>query len=229
MSGGVASLGFHNGPSVLFRVDPSSINWEFKIETTVIETIGGRVVQVVGATLSDLKVYGKLGQDHSKKNGQGESWRLAEAFHNKIGEMMEYQSKSSTATGGRPTQEPAIFSFSPFNWKFKVYILALDDPNGGGSVTYATGKFSQEYVLTLFIVEDLSTNGATSNLGGSHGSAVLESKSKAIESYINRIKKSSSEPAGFGWKGSKYTGGQGPDAGWISTVDPNASVESFFN
>lgn len=71
-----------------WRVDPTSVDWNFQMDTTVINTLGGQVVQILGATLSDLVITGDLGQDH--KNNKM-SWQLAAAFHQKIKSFMDQQ------------------------------------------------------------------------------------------------------------------------------------------
>jgi hypothetical protein len=195
---GVASLGFENGPSILFRIDPNNVQWQFQIETAEIQTLGGRVVQVVGTTLGDLMIEGNFGQDHSLPDEEGLSWRLANAFTAKIRDMMDYQSSNNNSTG-TPTKDPAIFSYPPKDWKFLVYISSISDPDGGGSVQYRVGKFSHGYILDLFIVENLSPS--TVGVGSSHGIMAAKA-SDAVDAYLNRISD------GIGWKESEYNGPQ---------------------
>jgi hypothetical protein len=183
---GYASLGFSDGPSVSFRIDPDSIEWNFKINTTVIPTVAGRVVQVLGATLSDMTVTGKYGQN-VRAGQDGESWKLAEAFVNKIRQIQEYQSRDSAQHGKMHT--PAIFNYSPKNWRFQVYVKALADTQGG-SVTHRTGRFSYDYQLSLFIVDVISDD--------LH--ALSGARKKAVDAYIARISD------GIGWHFSQYNG-----------------------
>lgn len=183
---GFASLGFSGGPSISFRIDPDSIEWNFQINTSVIPTVAGRVVQVLGATLSDMTITGKYGQ-HVKAGSDGESWKLAESFTNKIREIMEYQSRDSTTHGKMHT--PATFNYSPKGWRFSVYVKSIADPQGG-AVAHRTGRASYDYVLTLFIVDSLSDD-----VRGLEGA-----KKNAIDSYIARISD------GIGWKFSQFNG-----------------------
>jgi len=186
---GMASLGFSSGPSVSFRIDPDSIQWNFKINTTVINTVGGRVVQVLGATLSDMTVAGKYGQN-VRAGEDGESWKQAEAFANKIREIQEFQARD--ATDHKRMHEPATFNYSPKGWRFGVYVKALTDTRGG-SVTHQTGRFSYDYALTLFIVDSRSDDVIS-------GKLLSEAKQRAIDSYISRISD------GIGWHFSQYNG-----------------------
>jgi hypothetical protein len=62
-----------------WRVDPTSVDWSFQLDTAVINTLGGQVIQLLGATLSDLTVSGDFGELRGP-NHQA-SWQLAAAFH----------------------------------------------------------------------------------------------------------------------------------------------------
>lgn len=191
---GTATLGFPGGPSVVFRVDPDQVDWNWQMQTSVTPTIGGRVIQVIGATLSDMTINGSFGQSHGD-GANGESWRHAEAFHKKIRDMMEWQSRDASDPGRM--QPPGVFTYPPKNWRFAVYVKDLADPEGGGSITHSPGKFSHHYALTLFVVEELSD--ALVKAGTSHG--VLNSqRAKAIDDYLVRISD------GIGWHFSQYNG-----------------------
>lgn len=183
---GFASLGFEGGPSLTFRIDPDAIEWSYEIDTTVIDTVGGRVVQVLGATLSDMTISGHYGQNHAA-GPDGESWKLAEAFANRIREIQAYQSRDATQHG--KMHVPATFNYSPKGWRFLVYVKALADTRGG-SVAHQTGRFSYDYALTLFLVDVLSDD--LSVLSGA--------KKSAVDAYIARISD------GIGWHFSQYNG-----------------------
>jgi hypothetical protein len=183
---GVASLGFAGGPNMTFRIDPESVEWNFKINTTVIPTVAGRVVQVLGATLSDMTVTGKYGQ-HTKLGKDGQSWKLAEAFANRVREIQAYQSRDSTTRA--KMHVPAIFAYPPKNWRFQVYVKSLADSRGG-SVMHTTGRFSYDYALTFFIVDVISDDLHT----------ISGKKKAAVDKYIARISE------GIGWHFSQYNG-----------------------
>lgn len=191
---GNATLGFSGGPSVTWRINPNSVDWNWTINTSVTPTIGGRVIQVIGATLDDLVIAGSFGESHGD-GPDGESWLLAESFYKKIREMMAWQSRDATDPG--KMHPPAVFNFPLKNWRFSVYIKDLTDPQGGGSVSHSVGKFSHEYQLTLFIVEELSDS--LVKAGTSHG-VLSAAKAKVIDDYLARISD------GIGWKFSQYNG-----------------------
>lgn len=183
---GFASLGFTDGPSITFRIDPEAVEWNFKVNTTVIPTVAGRVVQVLGATLSDMTVMGKYGQNRKSKDA-GESWQQAEYFVNKIRQIQEFQSQDSTQKG--LMHVPAIFNYSPKNWRFQVYVKSIAD-SLGGSITHQQGRYSYDYALTLFIVDVISDD--------LH--VIAGQQKAAVDSYIARISE------GIGWHFSQYNG-----------------------
>lgn len=191
---GTATLGYPGGPAVAFRLDPESITWQWQVITNVVETIGGRVIQVIGAYLDDLAITGSLGQDHRDAR-HGQSWQQARQFLDVITRIMEFQSRDATQQA--VMHRPAIFSYPPKNWRFQVYVKALTDPDGGNSVIMTPGKLNQRYTLTLFIVQDAST--ALIKAGSSNG--VFSQKAyDAISSYMARIS------AGIGWHFTQYNG-----------------------
>lgn len=192
---GYATLGYAGGPNIAFRVDPNSVSWNWQINTSVTPTVGGRVIQVTGATLSDLTISGLFGQDHGGSGDSGSGWRQAENFAKVIADIMVKQSQPATTEGKMPA--PPVFNYSPKGWRFGVYVKDLSDPSGGGNVTHTAGKISYGYTLTLFIDTDMSD--APTVVGKSNG--VLEQqKSKALAEYFARISD------GIGWHFSQYNG-----------------------
>lgn len=154
----VAQLG-----DLKWRVDPQRVNWSYQIDANRIETLGGQVIQVLGATLSDLTIMGQFGQDHQNKL---ESWQLAVAFNTKIQQMMDAQTLPAKTVGGLPSgtssvsdaavvHKPVTFSYldGKHNWQFQVLIKSMADADGSNALTHAVGKSSYGYTLTLFIVE----------------------------------------------------------------------------
>lgn len=198
----LASLGFSGGPQVTFRLNPQEIDWSFRVHTSVTDTVGGRVVQITGATLSDLIVTGYLGEDRSRGPGSagedhpGASWRLAEAFISQCRKIMQFQSKDATSTG--LMQMPATFSYPARSWRWQVYLKAVDETDGSASLEHRTGKYLHGYKLTLFPVQTGSDAlvKAGQSLGGFQAA-----QAQAISSYIERIS------AGVGWKQSEFNGG----------------------
>lgn len=186
---GTATLGYPGGPAVAFRLDPELIEWSWQVLANVVETIGGRVIQVLGAYLDDLTVQGSLGQ------GSGVSWAHANAFLSTVTKIMEAQSADSNQQG--KMHPPAVFTYPPKNWRFNVYVKALTDPDGQSSVVLRPGKFNQRYSLSLFIVQD----GSSSLVKAGTTNGVFSQKAyDAISSFMARISD------GVGWHFTQYNG-----------------------
>lgn len=190
---GVATLGFANGPSATFRIDPNAIDWSFKVNTTVTNTVAGRVVQVLGATLSDMTIQGSYGQNHAHADS-GLSWRQADAFLNVMRQIMDFQSQDATQSG--KMHPPATFNYAPKGWRFGVYVKALEDSRGG-SVSHQVGRASYDYRLTLFIVDARSQDLVPA---GTVRGSLDKAKQAAIDAYIARISD------GIGWHFSQFNG-----------------------
>lgn len=192
---GTATLGYPGGPAVAFRLDPELIEWNWQVLTNVTETIGGRVIQVLGARLDDLTIQGSLGQDHAAGPVNGTTWHLAERFVSVITKIMEAQSADSNQQGRM--HPPAVFTYPPKNWRFNVYVKALTDPDGGNSVILRPAKINQRYTLTLFIVQDGSA--ALVKAGTTNG--VFNQKAyDAVGAFMARISD------GIGWHFTQYNG-----------------------
>jgi len=189
-----ATLGYEGGPSVVFRLNPNNVQWNFVINTSVTPTVGGRVVQVLGASLTDMQVLGSLGEVKAGQSSKSQvSWELHEKFVNNIRAIMDRQTRDSNTF--KKMQQPPVFNFPLKNWRFSVYVKALQDPKGG-AIYHSPDHFSHEYALTLFIVQDNSQDVVTIGKNG-----VLNTKrQEAIDNYITRISD------GIGWKASKYNG-----------------------
>lgn len=192
---GTATLGYPGGPSIAFRLDPELITWNWQVLTNVIETIGGRVIQVIGARLDDLTVQGSLGQDHAAGPVNGTSWHQAEKFVSTVTKIMEAQSADSNQQG--QMHPPAVFTYPPKGWRFNVYVKSITDPDGQSSVILTPGKINQRYSLALFIVQDGSS--ALVKAGTTNG--VFSQKAyDAVSAFMARISD------GVGWHFTQYNG-----------------------
>jgi hypothetical protein len=182
-----------------------------QFNTNVVETIGGRVIQVLGAYLDNLTVTGSFGQDHSTPDGV--SWRQAEAFLKIITQIMEHQCSDSNQQD--MMHPPAIFTFPPYNWRFQCYVMDFSDADGGGSIVMTPGKFNQRYQLTLFIVSDASTSLVEA---GTTNGVYSQKAEEAIASYMARIYD------GIGWHFSQYNGPSGGNIPSVARKAPSSAV-----
>jgi hypothetical protein len=203
MNSGLAQLG-----DVTFRINPQEVSWNFQVFTNPIKTIGGRVVQVTGAALSDINIRGQYGEDHplsvvwyqsnprTNTDGDkspGRSWRLAEDFTLEIRRLMVQSSPPPTAKGTYQRPTPMRFYYPARGWDFQVFVKSVQDDRGGNAVSHQTGKFSYGYVLTLVPVGD-----NTLQLAGKDAAKLQLMKDKAVSTAIARISD------GMGWKQTKF-------------------------
>jgi hypothetical protein len=191
----VASLG-----DIRFRINPSQVYWEYSVDAAVIPTVGGRVVQVYGATLGDMTIQGLFGQQRT--GNPRESWELAEEFMKNVQRLAIEQSRPPTSAqlsgiDNTPIHRTWRFYYNDdtsdqrrrgmpvHNWDFQVSIKSLKDVTGSGStVAHQTGKFSYGYALTLFIHQDNTGKLAT----------------VAKNEFIERLS------SGLGWQRTSYNG-----------------------
>ena len=202
---GIANLG-----GIQFRLDPNSITYDYSIDYSVIDTLGGRVIQVLGSTIGDITITGEFGQDHKNKQL---SWQLAESFGAQIRALMDQQvvPPKQAATGG--VHAPIRFTYldGTHNWDMQVLIKAYQDASGNGSIEHTTAKMSYGYQLTLFLVQDAS---------------MALSRVQA-DKFIARISR------GIGWKENSYKGasgtfsGAGSIASAISFIQANSADGTF--
>lgn len=213
----IAQLGNYS-----FRINPSQVMFSYDVDTAVIPTVGGRVVQAYGATLGDITVQGLFGQDRVAGK---ESWEMAEEFQGAMARMVQQQSTPpSTAqlvgTDTTPMHQPFRFIFnddSPdrqkaglpiHNWDMMVYIKSLKDVSSGDyTMTHQTGKFTYGYTLTLFYVED--------NTG------LLQTT--VLDQFIARLSE------GVGWQRTSFNGGMQIDdlKAYLAANSPDGTLHGL--
>jgi hypothetical protein len=230
---GVASLGFPKGPSRTFRIDPESIDYNITVHTSVQQTVGGRVIQILGTSISDVTVSGSIGEAHNlgrDTDGEhkGKSWKLAVDFFQAMQGMQQIQSTGSSTPGssvGSVLLQPLTFLYSPLSIRFQCYIKSIVDADGDGTagVVHKVGRSNYRYTLTLFPVQE----GSTSLVKAGTSNGVLDkARAAAIDAYIGRISQ------GIGWKFTAYNGGSTPDASWNAdfqksntSATPNSTLD----
>lgn len=145
-----------------FRLDPTSIEWDYSVRVAEQQTVGGKVVQVLGANLGDMTVVGSFGVG---------GWREQKAFLERITALADQQVANAAKVGGQP--DPLRFSYPPRGWDFLVYLRAFAQPGVDASVRSSNRDFAPRWALTLFIVED---NGGLSVV-----------KDAAVRQFITRL------------------------------------------
>lgn len=136
MSSTRASLG-----NMAFLVDPTQVEWDFKVRMSETETVGGRVVQIFGTDLGDMTVQGTVGFGN-RAMGDTESWEALDRLQEKIEDMAE-------EAGQDRRSRPYRFSVPRMGWSFDVHIKSFSP------VTHSNAP-AHEFTLGLFIVQDVT-------------------------------------------------------------------------
>jgi hypothetical protein len=127
-----------------FRLDPTSIRWEFSPTVADQPTVGGKVVQIVGTSISDMTVTGTFGA-----GGWEEQVKFLERMKDLATAQVASASQSRSNSGG-----VIRFLYPDKNWDFKVYLKAYSNPEGSRSVAFDNKIVAPKWTLTLFIVEE---------------------------------------------------------------------------
>lgn len=123
---------------VPLRIDPDSVKWSVSARIADTKTLGGKVIQILGAEVSDMEVTGHFGNGDPSVGDVG-GWQEQQRFVAWI---------KSISRQAEADLKPVRFVYAPRGWDFLVYLKRLDqDP-------YANENFNPRWTLTLFIVED---------------------------------------------------------------------------
>lgn len=129
---------------VAFRIDPSSVSWDYTVKTAELETVGGKVIQVYGTDLGDMVVAGSFG-----KGGFAEQ----QTFLTRMRDTSERQVQQSTRIGAL---NPSRFLYPPQGWDFAVLLKEFSQPNApdGASVYVDPTTFNPGWSLTFHVVTE---------------------------------------------------------------------------
>ena len=94
----------HGTKSIVFRTNPNSITWSYKMNTAVENTYGGRVIQLLSTSVQDLRVVIECGLG---------GWRYAMGIAEFMRNMMVDQRNG----------EPGTFTYTTRGWTMKVYAV----------------------------------------------------------------------------------------------------------
>lgn len=136
----LASLG-----GLPLRCDPDSVEWDYGMKITEIDTVGGKVVQIIGASLGDMTVSGVFGYGDTHA-GDTAGWQYQLRFRDQVERWAE--------VGNTGHAVPLRFFYPSRNWDFKVFIKSYTQPGGQAAVTIDDHIINPAWSLTLFIVED---------------------------------------------------------------------------
>jgi hypothetical protein len=167
-----ASLG-----GILFPLDPESVGWRAINKTKSTNTVGGKVVQVYGTSISEVVIRGSFGTG---------GFDSAQNFYNQVASWVDQQVGNLTKQPGTGqgifNGAPLHFLFPYRNWDMMVYILRFFAPGPGtdGSMTVNPNIVNYQWGLTLYIASINGNNGGT----GNNGALVTETDASLI-SYVN--------------------------------------------
>lgn len=138
---GQASLG-----GLPFRIDPDSVQWQFRMKVAKRRTVGGMVVQVYGTELGDMQVSGAFGFG-DRARGDTAGWEDQERFRAQVERWVD---ESVSTSGARPLR----FLYPPRGWDFQVLVKAYGSRGGGVAVVHDPATYNPTYTLILFVVQD---------------------------------------------------------------------------
>ena len=109
------------------RVNPTSIAWDFSLKTKSAKTIGGKVVQVYGVKLGDLRVGGQC----------------SKADFMAIYEKMHSIARRQVPTQASPVMTPMAFTWAARQWSFWVYLKGFKQSGAPASIEESNKAFAQ--------------------------------------------------------------------------------------
>lgn len=125
------------------RVHPTDIRWNFKMKTSETRTMGGKVIQILGTTFSDITVTGTYGRGR-RDLGDQEAWQSQIRFRKQVKEWAEQAVQAADPT-------PLKFTYPTRNWSFNVFVRSLSD------IEYTVDDINPSWTLVLFPVDQGST------------------------------------------------------------------------
>lgn len=126
------------------RTSLDDIRWNFKMKVSDKKALGGKVIQILGTSVTDLTVTGSFGSGDRKK-GDTAGWEEQERFRQQI---------KTWARNTEGTLTPLRFTFPPRGWDFRVFIKAYSAPGRPFAVRQAVDEVNPKWQLTLFVVDD---------------------------------------------------------------------------
>lgn len=181
-----------------FPFNPDSASWTYANNTQSFDTIGGRVVQLLSVSITDMQINGKSGS-------RNELQRMVEAFRR----IMQWQVE---------TQQPVSFRVPSRKWNFRVYIS--DVPQVGWDVTTVTYpwqmalKVVEDVGLKTHQIQQFELDRLAQNLG--YSKSVHGGDPSAFANVVSQTALNSTTP---------YGGGTGsPGGGSTPSTPPTPSI-----
>ena len=108
---------------VPFFTGPDEVRWDFALKVVEQKTMGGKVLQILGTTLGDMTITGRIGRGDDNQD----FWAQQDDLLEKVkGWLADSEGKDPT---------PVRFQYLPRNWDFQVFVKQVaqfqvrnDDP-----------------------------------------------------------------------------------------------------
>lgn len=120
--------------------NPDEVRWNFTMRTVDRSTMGGKVIQVLGTTLSDLTIKGAFGKGDPRYDG-GEGWRSQLRFREQVRAWADQAINQHSP-------KPIVFTYAPRNWRFNVFVKSVS------RVSLTEEEINPKWELVLFPLEE---------------------------------------------------------------------------
>lgn len=127
---------------VLFKVNPSSIRWSFRVKLSDQKTIGGKVIQLLGFNMEDLVIEGSFGGPD------------AVASQKEFFDHIQSIADAQVPVLGKTASKPVRFLWPEQGWDFWVFIRSMTQRGSSVSIENSENVHAPRYQLTLFVYED---------------------------------------------------------------------------
>lgn len=127
----VASI-THQGKTLRFRTNPNSITWEYNLRTSIEDTYGGQVVQILSANIDSLRITADAGRG---------GWAYVEQVALFFRDMLFDQREG--------LGEPGVFRYPTRGWELKVYALNFPFKDSVSDVL-------KEFTMNFRVQEDVT-------------------------------------------------------------------------
>jgi hypothetical protein len=122
------------------HTNPNEIRWNYSMKVSDTKCLGGKVVQILGTTLSDLTLTGYFGNGRKDK-GDKEGWEQQLRFR----DLVRKWADTNIAQG---KAKPIRFTYAPRNWDFQVFVKSISD------VHHEITEINPKWQLVLFPVDE---------------------------------------------------------------------------
>lgn len=145
-----------------FTVNPTGLQWNYKVRMASHKTIGGKVIQLLGWNMGDLVVQGHFGNMVKEKQ---------KALFDHLKAIANYQVPQL----GVRAADPVRFLWPEFGWDFWIYLKSFVQ-NGAGNVSIERNvrHVNPSYTLTMFVYED-------------NGNIIKAASQSAQVAYLKRV------------------------------------------